>query len=115
MAYQFAKESIEAAVFCYKLELAYRIGVELKRPKEELEQYLSKMKSGVKAMDRHLYATFLNEHFGWSEEEIKKIVDGRLCSVTLCTKEIKLGKVKRKKKQAFSFELINSGKEPTNM
>lgn len=112
MAYQYAKESIEAAPYCYNLELAYRIGVELKRPKEELAQYLSKMKSGVKAMDRHRYAAILKNHFGWSEEEIKKIGNSRPSSVSLSKKEIKLGKVKRKKKQAFSFELINSGKEP---
>lgn len=112
LAYKHAKESIGIAPFCYNLQLAYQIGEDLNKSEEELKPYLMKMKEGIEAIDRHLYSKILMNHFGLSKDEIKEIGDNKPKDVKLSIEEIDLGKIKRKKKQQFAFELTNLSQKP---
>lgn len=112
LAYEYAKKSVDVSPYCYNLNLAYQLGKKLDRPNIELKSYLIAMRNGIEAMDRHLYPYILKEHFGLSSKEIKEIGDNKQSDITLSTTEITIGKINKKTKHSFSFQLTNLGMKP---
>jgi thioredoxin-related protein len=111
-SYSDLKESISIAPYCYNLHLAVDVAKKLNKPHREIEFYLRKMRDVITSMDRHIYADILLKELNLTKEELKEIDDSKEQLVKLSLKEVDFGKIKKKGKYKFSFELINKSEQP---
>jgi hypothetical protein len=70
------------------------------------------MESIMRPIDRHIYNDILKEHFNLTKEDIQNITVTEKELLKLSAKKIDLGKIKRKSKCDFSFDIFNKDKVP---
>lgn len=112
IAYQGIKESININPYCYNLHLANLLAKQIGYPQKKAQEFLLKMKNIVRPVDRHIYDDILKEHFNLTKEDVQNIIVEEKEFLKLSTKEIDLGKIERKAKCDFSFDISNKDKVP---